>query len=133
MENFKNSSNKERRKMGIGFIKSRKADYKVMDYCERMIATAEKEGCELLFVDVDRDGSRDIDRTQLDTIYSAMELGCISHIFIRRLKDITDDAADLVEFHHTADDCGISIHIVNVESDDSEMETGDAWDGGAGC
>jgi DNA invertase Pin-like site-specific DNA recombinase len=98
-----------------------------------MIVAAEKEGCDLLFVDVDREGGRDIDRTQLDTIYSAMEVGSISHIFVRRLKDITEDIADLMEFHRTAADHGVSIRIVNVESDESEMETEDAWDGGMGC
>jgi hypothetical protein len=132
MENFENGLNKTRN-VGIGFIKSRKADYKVMDYCERMIVAAEKEGCDLLFVDVDRDGGRDIDRTQLDTIYSAMEVGSISHIFVRRLKDITDDIADLMEFHRTAAERGVSIRVVNVESDESEMETEDAWNGGMEC
>jgi hypothetical protein len=38
-----------------------------------------------------------------------------------------------MEFHRTAADHGVSIRIVNVESDESEMETEDAWDGGMGC
>lgn len=57
--------------LAVGFIKSRKAESTVMDFCEKMIAEAEKEECEILLVNVDRGGSRDIDRPQLDEICRA--------------------------------------------------------------
>ncbi|MCM1496594.1 MAG: hypothetical protein NC089_12470 [Bacteroides sp.] len=44
MERLNENEKSNRRKIGVGFIKSRKADHKVMDYCERMIEEAEKEG-----------------------------------------------------------------------------------------
>lgn len=132
MERLNEHAESNGRKIGVGFIKSRKADHKVMDYCERMIEEAEKEGCEILFVDVDRDGSRDIDRPELDAIYEAMKFGSISHLFIRRLSDITDDMADLMEFKRKARENLIKIHIVLVEPY-SDSNPDDIWDGGAGC
>lgn len=132
MERSNENAKTNRRKIGVGFIKSRKADHKVMDYCERMIEVAEKEGYEMLFIDVDRDGSRDIDRPELDAIYEAMKYGSVSHLFIRRLSDITDDMDDLLEFRRRARENYIKIHIVLVESG-SETELDDVWDGGAGC
>ena len=132
MERLNENAKYSRREIGVGFIKSRKADHKVMDYCERMIEEAEKEGCEIFFVDVDRNGSRDIDRPELDAIYEAMKLGSVSHLFIRSLSDITDDMADLMEFKRKARENLIKIHIVLVEPY-SDSKPDDVWDGGAGC
>ena len=141
MNSNRNNLNEERKTVGIGFIKSRKAEQKVIEYGKCLIKAAEKDNCELLFVDVDCGADRDIDRPQLDVLYSAMKLGCVSSIYIRRLKDITDNPADLHEFHRTAIECGVSIHIVDVEDEEgaSSVELDvcghryEVWDGGAGC
>lgn len=141
MNSNRSNLKEERKAVGIGFIKSRKAEQKVIEYGKCLVEVAEKEGCELLFVDVDCGGDRDIDRPQLDVLYSAMKLGCVSRIYIRRLKDITDNPADLLEFHKTARECYVSIHVVNVEDEDgaNSLEVDvcghryEVWDGGAGC
>lgn len=117
--------------LAVGFIKSRKAESTVMDFCEKMIVEAEKEECEVLCVNVDRGGSRDIDRPQLDEIYRAMGMSIISHLFLRSFDDISDDTADLVSFMQFASDNDVQIHIVNVEKENAESS--EIWDGGCGC
>lgn len=67
----------------------------------------------------------------MDAIYEAIKYGTVSHLFIRRLSDITDDMEDLLEFRRKAREYFIKIHIVLVESG-SETELDDVWDGGAG-
>lgn len=119
--------------LAVGFIKSRKAEHKVMDFCEKMIAAGDKEGCEILCVDVDRGGSRDIDRPQLDEIYRAMEMSIINHLFIRSFDDIYEDTEDLVVFTQFANDNKVLIHIVDVEQESKNTDATGPWDGGVGC
>lgn len=119
--------------LAVGFIKSRKAEHKVMDFCEKMIAAGDKEGCEILCVDVDRGGSRDIDRPQLDEIYRAMEMSIINHLFIRSFDDISEDTEDLVAFTQFVNDNKVLIHIVDVEQESKNTDATGSWDGGAGC
>lgn len=128
--NFTERVNSE---LAVGFIKSRKAEYKVMDYCEKIIAAGDKEGCEILCIDVDRGGSRDIDRPQLDEIYRVMEMSNINHLFIRSLNDIAENPEDLVAFTQFADDNKVLIHIVDVERECKNTDATEPWDGGAGC
>lgn len=119
--------------LAVGFIKSRKAEHKVMDFCEKMIAAGDKEGCEILCVDVDRGGSRDIDRPQLDEVYRAMEMSIINHLFIRSFDDISEDAEDLVAFTQFANDNKVLVHIVDVEQESKNTDATESWDGGVGC
>lgn len=119
--------------LAIGFIKSRKAEHKVMDFCEKMITAGDKEGCEILCVDVDRGGSRDIDRPQLDEIYRAMEMSIINHLFIRSFGDISEDTEDLVAFMQFASDNKVLIHVVDVVQENKGTDATEPWDGGAGC
>lgn len=104
-----------------------------MDFCERLIAAGDEEDCEILCVDVDRGGSRDIDRPQLDDIYRAMEMSIINHLFIRSFDDISEDMEDLVSFMQFANDNKVQIHVVSVEADKEMKEASEPWDGGAGC
>ncbi len=119
--------------LAVGFVKSRKAEHKVMNFCEKLIAAGDEEGCEILCVDVDRGGSRDIDRPQLDDIYKAMEMSIINHLFIRNFDDISEDVDDVISFMQYADDNNVKIHVVNVETDNKENEATEPWDGGCGC
>lgn len=119
--------------LAVGFIKSRKAESKVMDFCEKMITAGDSEGCEILCVDVDRGGSRDVDRPQLDEIYGAMEMSFINHLFIRSFDDISEDKDDLVAFMQFASDHDVLIHVVHVEPEATSNDVIDPWDGGAGC
>lgn len=120
------------KRIAVGFIKSRKAESTVMDFCERMLNKALDDGCEVLFIDVDRGGSRDVDRSQLDVIYQAMGAGIIHRLYLRNYKDVTDDLADLIAFQQFANDNDVEIHIVNVEGDSADVSE-EVWDGGCGC
>lgn len=133
MKNFRSFIRPEEGRLAVGFIKSRKAEHKVMDFCERLIVAGDEEGCEILCVDVDRGGSRDIDRPQLDDIYKAMEMSIINHLFIRSFDDISEDMEDLISFMQFASDNKVQIHVVNVETDNKEKEASEPWDGGCGC
>lgn len=133
MKNYNNFMKHENGNLAVGFIKSRKAEHKVMDLCERLIAAGDEEDCEILCVDVDRGGSRDIDRPQLDDIYRAMEMSIINHLFIRSFDDISEDMEDLVSFMQFANDNKVQIHVVSVEADKEMKEASEPWDGGAGC
>lgn len=133
MNNNINSTEQVNSNLAVGFIKSRKAEYKVMDYCKKMIAAGNKEGCEILCIDVDRGGSRDIDRPQLDWIYRVMEMSIINHLFIRSFDDISEDKEDLVAFTQFANDNKVLIHIVDVERECKNTDAKEPWDGGAGC
>ena len=88
---------------------------------------------EILCVDVDRGGSRDIDRPQLDEIYRAMEMSIINHLFIRSFDDISEDTEDLVAFMQFASDNMVLIHVVDVEQESKNTDVTEPWDGGAGC
>lgn len=133
MKNYNNFMKHENGNLAVGFIKSRKAEHKVMDFCKRLIVAGDEEGCEILCVDVDRGGSRNIDRPQLDDIYRAMEMSIINHLFIRSFDDISEDMEDLVSFMQFADDNKVQIHVVSVEADKEMKEASEPWDGGAGC
>ena len=133
MRNIRNLMEHEEGNLAVGFVKSRKAEHKVMDLCEKMIAAGEEDGYEILCVDVDRGGSRDIDRQELDDIYKTMEMPVINHLFIRSFDDISDDMEDLISFMQYANDNKVKIHIVEIESDDKETKRTEPWDGGAGC
>lgn len=84
-------------------------------------------------MDVDRGGSRDIDRPQLDDVYKAMEMSIINHLFIRSFDDISEDMEDLISFMQFASDNKVQIHVVSVEADKEMNEAPEPWDGGAGC
>lgn len=120
------------KKVAVGFIKSRKAESTIMDFCERMLSKAIDEGCEVLFIDVDRGGCRDVDRSQLDVIYQAMGAGIINCLYLRDYKDITEELVDLIAFQQFANDNEIEIRIVKVDGEPEE-EQEEVWDGGCGC
>ena len=42
MKNYNNFMKHENGNLAVGFIKSRKAEHKVMDFCERLIAAGDE-------------------------------------------------------------------------------------------
>lgn len=113
----------------VGFIKTRKLESVAMDMAVKMHMEAKKDGYIILETTVDRDGSRDIDREQLDEIYELMKLESFHDLFIRRMEDIATSLDDQLAFARYADDHKVNIHIIDVTPEsDSEI-----WDGGTGC
>lgn len=124
---------KENKKLelAVGYIKTRRDESKAMDMAERMINKASEEGCQIVFLDVDRTGSRDIDRVDLDDIHMCMERADIGHLFIRSTEDITDNPEDFYSFLRIAASNDVMIHVVDVDEPEKELE--EVWDGGCGC
>lgn len=58
---------------GIGFIKSRKSDDKLMDLSEQMIKGASENGIHIIDVIVDQTSGVDIDRHNVDRLVAWME------------------------------------------------------------
>ena len=73
MEKLKNGESEVKKLIpAVGFIKTRKLESIAMDMAEKMHTEAREKGFLILEISVDRDGSRDIDREQLDEIYEIM-------------------------------------------------------------
>lgn len=130
MEKSKNYESEVKKLIpAVGFIKTRKLESVAMDMAEKLHTEAKKEGYIILETCVDRDGSRDIDREQLDEIYELMKLESFHDLFIRNMDDIATSFEEQLAFVRYADDHDVNIHIIDVTP-----ETGrEIWDGGAGC
>ena len=100
-----------------------------MDMAERMNTEAMKKGYIVLEIIVDRDGSRDIDREQLDEVFEIMQLEPLHDLFIRDMEDVVASPEDQLAFVRYADDHKVNIHMIDLTS---EPET-EVWDGGIGC
>lgn len=95
---------------GVGFIKSRKADSKIMDMAEKMIRyAAEDHRVAISDVIVDGSAAVDVDRKSIDHLVEEMERDDIIVVFVRNITDITDDIPDLIKFMNIAKDNGVSI------------------------
>ena len=113
----------------VGFIKTRTLESVAMDMAEKLHVEAIKKGYLILETCVDRDGSRDIDREQLDEIYELMRLESLHDLFIRNMDDIATSFEEQLAFVRYVDDHDVNIHVIDVTP-----ETGrEIWDGGAGC
>lgn len=130
MEKSKNYESEVKKLIpAVGFIKTRTLESVAMDMAEKLHAEAIKKGYLILEICVDRDGSRDIDREQLDEIYEFMKLESLHDLFIRNMDDIATSFEEQLAFVRYADDHDVNIHVIDVTP-----ETGrEIWDGGAGC
>lgn len=130
MEKSKNYESEVKKLIpAVGFIKTRTLESVAMDMAEKLHAEAIKKGYLILETCVDRDGSRDIDREQLDEIYELMKLESLHDLFIRNMDDIATSFEEQLAFVRYADDHDVNIHVIDVTP-----ETGrEIWDGGAGC
>ena len=63
----------KRRYPGVGFIKSRKSEFAIMDMAEEMIKTACANGIEIEKLVFDETSGRDVDREPIDELVSWME------------------------------------------------------------
>lgn len=100
----------ERQYLGVGFIKSRKSDSKIMDMSEKMVAMADSKSLKLLEIIVDQGSSRDIDRPAIDELAAWMEQDDIKAIVVRSVFDISDDAEDLQKFLYKAEQLSVSVY-----------------------
>lgn len=99
---------------GIGYIKSRKADFRVMDMAEDMINfAAHNHKVAISDVIVDDSAAIDVDRKSVDHLVAEMERDDITALFVRNITDITRDSLDLIKFMSIAKENGVSIFDIS--------------------
>lgn len=108
----------QREYKGIGYIKSRKSDSKIMDMATDMKKVAYLKNIELVDVIVDSSSGRDVDREELDELVAWMEKDYIDVVVLKSIFDISKDDEELLKFLRKADALGVSVysleHGVNV-------------------
>ena len=114
---------------GVGFIKSRKSDSKIMDMGEEMIAAVQEKGLKILEIIVDDTSGIDVDRPSVDKLTAWMEKDYISAIVVRNIFDITNDLDDLRKFMCKSEGLNVSIYSLECGMNLAYIP----WDGGSGC
>lgn len=108
-----NSNSKEKEPqyvaMGVGFVKTRMAAWKVQKIIDSMEDIAESLDVELVDVVVDRSGSRDIDRKEIDAVYEWLDVAPVHLLIVESLTDISDDEDDFRSFMRDMDERDIII------------------------
>jgi hypothetical protein len=124
-----NVINCKKQYLGVGFIKSRKTESKVMDMGEEMIAVVQEKGLKILEIIVDDTSGIDVDRPSVDRLTAWMEKDYISAIVVRNIFDITNDLDDLKKFMCKAEGLNVSIYSLECGMNLAYIP----WDGGSGC
>ena len=99
-----------RKYQGVGFIKSRKSEFAIMDMAEEMIKTACANGVEIEKLVFDETSGRDVDREPIDELVSWMEKDEIVAVIVRSIYDISRDKDDLIKFLDIAGKLGVTIY-----------------------
>lgn len=95
--------------MCVGFVKTRMAAWKVQKIIDSMEDIAESLDVELVDVVVDRSGSRDIDRKEIDAVYEWLDVAPVHLLIVESLTDISDDEDDFKSFMRDMDERDIII------------------------
>lgn len=95
--------------MGVGFLKTRMAAWKVQKIINSMEDIAESLDVEFVDVVVDRSGSRDIDRKEIDAVYEWLDVAPVHLLIVESLTDISDDEDDFRSFMRDMDERDIII------------------------
>lgn len=103
-----------RKYQGVGFIKSRKSKFAIMNMAEDMVKMACANGIEIENLVFDGTSGRDVDREAIDELVSWMEKDEIVAVIVRSIYDISRDNDDLIKFLKIADDLGVSIFSMEV-------------------
>jgi len=108
-ETVKNAAYKERY-AGIGFMKSRKSDDKMMCIAGNMIEYVAQKDIVLFDVITDESSGKDIDRKAIDRLVQWMEKDFIKVVLVRSIFEITTDKDDLQKFFRKAEELGVSVY-----------------------
>lgn len=104
----------KRKYQGVGFIKSRKSEFAIMDIAEEMIKTACANGIEIEKLVFDETSGRDVDREPIDELVSWMEKDRIVAVVVRSIYDISRNEDDLIKFLDIAGKLGVTIYSMEV-------------------
>ncbi|MGB4657827.1 MAG: recombinase family protein [Mobilitalea sp.] len=118
--NFREINNMEEREqptgLGVVFVKTRKADDKIWELTEAMVAFAEATDVQVVDVIVDESSGCDIDREEIDLICDWIENSPIGIIFVQAINHITRDQEDLDKFLNKAARYGMIIVDIEAET-----------------
>lgn len=119
----------QRKYAGVGFIKSRKSEDKVMTMGEDMYAYAAGHGIKLIEIIADSSSGLDIDRPEVDRLTAWMEKDYIDAVLVKNIFQISRDTDDLCRFLRKAQELGVS--VLSMEHNCKPVYI--PWDGGDGC
>ena len=114
---------------GIGFIKSRKSDDKLMDLSEQMIKGASENGIHIIDVIVDQTSGVDIDRHNVDRLVAWMEKPYIDVVVVHSIFDISRDLDDLLAFLMRAEALDVEVLSMSENFEVASLP----WDGDFLC
>ena len=114
---------------GIGFIKSRKSDDKLMDLSEQMIKGASENGIHIIDVIVDQTSGVDIDRHNVDRLVAWMEKPYINTVVVHSIFDISRDLDDLLAFLMRAEALDVEVLSMSENFEVASLP----WDGDFLC
>ena len=114
---------------GIGFIKSRKSDDKLMDLSEQMIKGASENGIHIINVIVDQTSGVDIDRHNVDWLVAWMEKPYIDTVVVHSIFDISRDLDDLLAFLMRAEALDVEVLSMSENFEVASLP----WDGDFLC
>ena len=114
---------------GIGFIKSRKSDDKLMDLSEQMIKGASENGIHIIDVIVDQTSGVDIDRHNVDRLVAWMEKPYIDTVVVHSIFDISRDLDDLLAFLMRAE--ALDVEVLSMSENFEVVSL--PWDGDFLC
>ena len=100
----------KRRYQGVGFIKSRKSKFAVMNMAEDMIKMACANSIEIKKFVFDGTSGRDVDREPMDELVSWMEKDGIVAVVVRSIYDISRNEDDLIMFLDIANKLGVTVY-----------------------
>ena len=99
-----------RKYQGVGFIKSRKSKFAIMNMAEDMVKMACAKGIEIENLVFDGTSGRDVDREAIDELVSWMEKDRIAAVVVRSIYDISRNEDDLIKFLDIAGKLGVTIY-----------------------
>lgn len=112
MKDSLKESEKQYQYLGVGFIKSRKSDSRIMEMAEEMKILAEQKSLYLMDVIIDQSSGADIDRMAVDELEEWMERECIQAVVVKSVYDISRNEEDLMKFMRNAEQLGVSVYEV---------------------
>lgn len=109
-----NNANNQELAKGIAFMKSRRAEFNVVQMVENMRDQAIPNGVIINDAYCDRSMTRNYDREALNVFFATLKEEEFEVVVVRSLNEITDDIYDLEEFVKTITNMGIWIYSLEV-------------------
>ncbi len=107
------NSGTQTKKSGVGFIKSRKSEEKLMEQAADLIKQSSEHGIDIVDVIIDDSSGIDIDRSAIDDLAEWIESRKITTVVLRKFSDVADDLDDREKFFINAEVMGVEVLSVS--------------------